>query len=131
MISDAALSLDPGPDVHPADVVAALRKRGTSLAQVARKHGYHPNGLSMVFSQFWPNAEWLISLELSRPDQPVRPWELWPSRWVRDGRGRMVPKQGQVTGRITPLLPRDRKQRPADRRHGRDRRGTRRLGTTE
>lgn len=49
------------PDWHPADIIAALRKQGTTLAAVSRKAGLSSSTLANALSRPWPKGEWLIA----------------------------------------------------------------------
>ena len=64
------------PDWHPADVIAALKKRGTTLAAVSRGAGLSSSTLANALSRPWPKGEWLIADALN-----VHPSEIWPSRY--------------------------------------------------
>lgn len=62
-------------DWHPADVVAALRKQGTSLRQVAIANGYtHIQG---VLTRPWWVVEQLVASTLGVPAESI-----WPSRYA-------------------------------------------------
>jgi Ner family transcriptional regulator len=62
-------------DWHPADVVAALRKRGTSLRKVAMENGYtHIQG---VLTRPWWVVEQLVASTLGVPAESI-----WPSRYA-------------------------------------------------
>ncbi|ANS40880.1 MULTISPECIES: helix-turn-helix domain-containing protein [Serratia] len=63
-------------DWHPADIIAALRKKGTTLAAVSRKAGLSSSTLANALSRPWPKGEWLIAEALD-----VHPAEIWPSRY--------------------------------------------------
>ncbi|MRT58538.1 transcriptional regulator [Enterobacteriaceae bacterium RIT693] len=63
-------------DWHPADIIAALRKKGTSLAAVSRKAGLASSTLANVLTRHWPKGERLIAEELG-----VGPEQIWPSRY--------------------------------------------------
>jgi len=68
-------------DWHPADVVAALRKRGTSLRQIAIANGYsHIQG---VLTRPWLAVEQLVAQQLG-----TNPETIWPSRYA-DGVSRV------------------------------------------
>ena len=64
------------PDWHPADIMAALRKRGTSLAAVSRRAGLASSTLANAICRHWPKGERLIAEELG-----VAPEQIWPSRY--------------------------------------------------
>ena len=61
-------------DMHPADVIAALHKRGTSLRKIAQENGY--SHIQRVLTSPWLAAEQLVAKALD-----TRPEALWPSRY--------------------------------------------------
>jgi len=63
-------------DWHPADIIAGLRKRGTTLAAVSRKEGLASSTLANALKKRWPKGEKLIAQALGVP-----PAEIWPSRY--------------------------------------------------
>ncbi|MFP1903853.1 helix-turn-helix domain-containing protein [Lonsdalea quercina] len=63
-------------DWHPADIIAALKKRGTSLAAVSRNAGLVSSTLANALTKHWPKGERLIAEALQ-----VSPAEIWPSRY--------------------------------------------------
>jgi Ner family transcriptional regulator len=63
-------------DWHPADIIAGLRKRGTTLAAVSRKEGLASSTLANALKKRWPKGEKLIAQALG-----VSPAEIWPSRY--------------------------------------------------
>lgn len=63
-------------DWHPADIIAALRKRGTTMAAVSRAAGLSSSTLANALSRPWPKGEWLIANTLD-----IHPSEIWPSRY--------------------------------------------------
>lgn len=63
-------------DWHPADVLAALKKRGLSLAGLSVAHGYHPTAAGKALKQPWPAVEVLIAEAIGLP-----PWRIWPGRY--------------------------------------------------
>lgn len=63
-------------DWHPADIVAALRKKGTSMAAESRKAGLSSSTLANTLSRPWPKGERIIAAALG-----VEPWVIWPSRY--------------------------------------------------
>ncbi len=66
----------PAHDWHPADVLAALKKRGKTLSGVSIAHGYHPTAAGKALKQSWPAMEALIAREIG-----VDPAAIWPSRY--------------------------------------------------
>ncbi|ACT11609.1 helix-turn-helix domain-containing protein [Pectobacterium aroidearum] len=63
-------------DWHPADIIAALRKKNTTLAAVSRAAGLSSSTLANALSRPWPKGEWLIADALN-----IHPSEIWPSRY--------------------------------------------------
>ncbi|ASJ30328.1 helix-turn-helix transcriptional regulator [Escherichia coli] len=63
-------------DWHPADIIAGLKKKGTSLAAVSRKAGLSSSTLANALMRHWPKGERLIAEELD-----VAPEQIWPSRY--------------------------------------------------
>ena len=70
-------------DWHPADVLAALKKRGQSLAGLSVANGYHPTAAGKALKQPWPAMERLIATAIG-----VTPQHIWPSRYGLDGNPR-------------------------------------------
>ena len=64
-------------DWHPADIIAALHKRGTSMAKLSREAGLASSTLANALSRPWPKGEWLIAIALE-----IHPSEIWPSRYL-------------------------------------------------
>ena len=64
------------PDWHSADIIAALKKRGTSLSAVSRKAGLASSTLANVLTRRWPKGERLIAEALG-----TAPEQIWPSRY--------------------------------------------------
>lgn len=63
-------------DWHPADIKAALEKRGWSLRRLAAHHGYSPSMVIHALHKPYPNAERLIAAALD-----LTPEAIWPSRY--------------------------------------------------
>ncbi|WP_254774741.1 helix-turn-helix domain-containing protein [Polaromonas sp. YR568] len=82
-------------DMHPADVIAALRKRGTSLRRIAIENGY--SHIQRVLTSPWLAAEQLVARALDK-----RPQDVWPSRYVNPDDRWLAFKQ---TRRITVTNP--------------------------
>ncbi|ENZ8051250.1 TPA: helix-turn-helix domain-containing protein [Klebsiella pneumoniae] len=66
------------PDWHSADIIAALKKRGTSLSAVSRKSGLASSTLANALNRRWPKGERLIAEALG-----IAPEQIWPSRYLR------------------------------------------------
>lgn len=80
------MTSDPSDDVsdwHPADVLAALKKRGLSLAGLSIAHGYHPTAAGKALKRPWPALEAIIARELG-----LAPQRIWPSRYDAEGQPR-------------------------------------------
>jgi Ner family transcriptional regulator len=63
-------------DWHPADIIAALRKKGTSLAAVSRAAGLSSSTLANALTRPWAKGEMLISKAIGVPAESI-----WPSRY--------------------------------------------------
>jgi Ner family transcriptional regulator len=70
----------PHTDWHPADVLAALKKRGHSLAGLSVANGYHPTAAGKALKRPWPAVEAIIAAALG-----LSPALIWPSRYDGDG----------------------------------------------
>ncbi len=69
-------------DWHPADVLAALKKRGKTLAGLSTQHGYHPTAAGKALKRRWPAMETIIAEALD-----LAPADIWPSRYSGEKRG--------------------------------------------
>lgn len=68
-------------DWHPADVKAALNKRGITLASIAEAYGLTSSStLSSTFTRSYPLNEKRIADAIG-----VHPKVIWPSRYNADG----------------------------------------------
>ena len=67
-------------DWHQADIIAALRKKGTSLAALSRAAGLSSSTLANALTRPWPKGEYLIAEGVG-----VHPSVIWPSRYFKDG----------------------------------------------
>ena len=63
-------------DWHPADIIAALKKRGTSLTAVSHNAGLASSTLTNALNRRWPKGERLIAEALG-----IAPEQIWPSRY--------------------------------------------------
>lgn len=68
------------PDWHRADVIAAFKRRGTSITRVARELGMNDSYLMQALNKPYPKAERLLAAYLN-----LTPQEIWPSRYHADG----------------------------------------------
>ncbi|GKX44012.1 transcriptional regulator [Pectobacterium carotovorum subsp. carotovorum] len=64
-------------DWHPADIIAGLRKKGTTLAAVSRAAGLASSTLANALTRHWPKGERLIAEAMEK-----KPEEIWPSRYL-------------------------------------------------
>ncbi|CAI0943615.1 helix-turn-helix transcriptional regulator [Serratia ficaria] len=78
-------------DWHPADIIAALRKKGTTLAAVSRRAGLSSSTLANALSRPWPKGEWLIAEELA-----IHPSEIWPSRYYDPHSDRLLDRKARI-----------------------------------
>ena len=68
-------------DWHPADIKAALEKKGWTLRALAEHHGIKgSSSLSHTFKRSFPLNERRIAEAIG-----VRPQDIWPSRYYEDG----------------------------------------------
>ena len=87
---------------HWADVKAALAKRNTNLAQLARQHDYSRTALNRVPFQYWPRAQQIIADAIGELPQAI-----WPDRYdasgapisQRDRSTQICARQGQKRAR--------------------------------
>jgi len=67
-------------DWHRADIVAAVKKRGTTLSAIARQAGLSPSTIRNALERPWPKGERLIAEAIG-----VQPSVIWPSRYQLRG----------------------------------------------
>lgn len=68
-------------DWHPADIKAALEKKGWTLRALAEHHGIKgSSSLSHTFERSFPLNEKRIADAIG-----VTPQEIWPTRYFEDG----------------------------------------------
>ena len=68
-------------DTHPADIKAALAKRGLTLADLSRAAVYCDRAAGVALGKPWPAVERIIAAALAR-----RPQDIWPSRYDATGK---------------------------------------------
>ncbi|WP_413483199.1 helix-turn-helix domain-containing protein [Morganella psychrotolerans] len=61
---------------HRADILAAIKKKGATLAQLSRENGLHERTLYNALERHWPKGERIISEFLDIP-----PHIIWPERY--------------------------------------------------
>lgn len=84
-------------DWHKADIIAAVRKTGTSLRAMSRKNGLAHTAIGNALHIPAPKYERMIAERLN-----MTPQQIWPSRYHDDG----SPKSGRGErgrGRHKPL----------------------------
>lgn len=86
----------PADDWHPADVVAALRKKGKSLRQLAAANGY--KHIDTVLHKPWLAGEQIVAKALG-----LKPQEIWPTRYI-DPAARK--RAFQLTRKVKVTMPR-------------------------
>lgn len=62
---------------HPADIIAALKKRGTSLARISREAGLSSSTLANALHRPWPKGEFIIAQAIG-----LSPKIIWPDRYT-------------------------------------------------
>ncbi|MDL4445091.1 helix-turn-helix domain-containing protein [Klebsiella michiganensis] len=63
-------------DWHRADIIAELRKKGTSLASLSRNAGLNARTLNNALDRRYPKGERIIASAIG-----VEPAVIWPSRY--------------------------------------------------
>lgn len=58
-------------DWHPADIIAGLRKKGTSMAAESRRNGLSSSTLANALTRPWPKGELIIAKALG-----TEPWVI-------------------------------------------------------
>jgi Ner family transcriptional regulator len=69
-------------------VLAALKKRGRTLAGLSVAHGYHPTAAGKALKRPWPAMEAIIAREIG-----LAPHLIWPSRYDERGEPRVRPRR--------------------------------------
>ncbi|HEN3658795.1 TPA: helix-turn-helix domain-containing protein [Yersinia enterocolitica] len=68
-------------DWHPADIIAALKKQGTTLSELSRQSGYASSTLANALIRPWTRGEQIIAAALNTP-----PEQIWASRYFNKRR---------------------------------------------
>ena len=63
-------------NMHRADIIAAIRKRGKTLTQLSVEAGLHPRTLGNALERKYPKGEKIIADFIGVPVQ-----EIWPERY--------------------------------------------------
>lgn len=69
-------------DWHRADILAAIKKRGGSLAQLSRENGLHERTLYNALERHWPKGEKIIADYIGETA-----YRIWPARYKKDNLG--------------------------------------------
>lgn len=77
-------------DWHPADIIAALRKKGTSMAALSRQAGLCSTTLANALARPWPKGELIIAEAIG-----ISPAEIWPSRYYAEN-GELINRQARI-----------------------------------
>ena len=64
-------------DWHHADIIAALKKKGTTLSELSRRSGFSSSTLGNTLVRPWTKGEFIIAKALD-----LDPAEIWPSRYI-------------------------------------------------
>ncbi|MFQ2622963.1 helix-turn-helix domain-containing protein [Aeromonas dhakensis] len=62
---------------HRADILAAIKKKGGTLAQLSRDNGLHERTLYNALERHWPKGEQIIADYIG-----VATHTIWPERYV-------------------------------------------------
>lgn len=65
---------------HPADIIAAVRKRGTTLQRLSRENGFSVFTMNKAVRQCFPACHDIIADVIGTPRQSI-----WPQFYDRDG----------------------------------------------
>ncbi|HCR3323865.1 MULTISPECIES: helix-turn-helix domain-containing protein [Citrobacter] len=65
---------------HKADIIAALHKKGMSLAALSREAGLSSSTLGNALERPWPKGEIIIAKAIGIP-----PEVIWPERYYKGG----------------------------------------------
>ncbi len=72
-------------DWHSADIIAALRKNGLTLAALSREAGLSSSTLANTLVRPWPKGELIIANRLG-----LNPEDIWPNRYFDWARQRPI-----------------------------------------
>ncbi|NIL23917.1 transcriptional regulator [Yersinia mollaretii] len=86
------------PDWHPSDIIAAIRKKGSTLSAVSRKSGLSSSTLANTLTRPWPKGEYIIADFLS-----MHPSEIWPSRYYDNLSGERIDRKVRIRNKSTIL----------------------------
>ncbi|WP_145589803.1 helix-turn-helix domain-containing protein [Yersinia rochesterensis] len=83
-------------DWHPADIIAAIRKKGSSLSAVSRNSGLSSSTLTNALTRPWPKGEYIIADFLD-----VHPSEIWPTRYYDPYSGEKINREARIRKKIS------------------------------
>lgn len=64
-------------DWHSAEIIAALKMRGTNMSALSRANGYSRYALRNALYRPYPKAEKIIASAIG-----IAPERIWPSRYI-------------------------------------------------
>lgn len=73
---------------HPADIMAAVRKRGSSLRRLGVDHGFNPDTFRKALTKQMPGAHQVISRFIGIPVH-----QLWPQFYGPSGEKRFPARE--------------------------------------
>ncbi|MDD2870116.1 helix-turn-helix transcriptional regulator [Neomegalonema sp.] len=65
---------------HPEEIKAAIRMRGSNMAELSRQHGYGASAVRQALRRPYPAMERIVADHLG-----VAPEAIWPDRYDPDG----------------------------------------------
>lgn len=74
------MAAEPKKDWPPAQIVAAVRMKGTNLRQLSIKNSYCESAGRVALQKPWPKVERIIADCIG-----VAPHEIWPTRYDAQG----------------------------------------------
>lgn len=77
---------------HPQDVIAEIRKSGTTLAALSRENGFKDRSLRTALSKRWPRGNAIIASHLG-----VSRHQIWPDWYGLDDE--LLPLRKRMPGR--------------------------------
>lgn len=78
-------------DWHPADIVAEVRKKGSTLSAISRCSGLSSSTLINALSRPWPKGEYIIADFLK-----IHPSEIWPTRYYDKHTGELINRRIRI-----------------------------------
>ena len=82
-------------DWHPADIIAAIRKKGSTLSAVSRSSGLSSSTLTNALTRPWPKGEYIIADFLD-----IHPSEIWPTRYYDQNSGEKINREAKIRKKI-------------------------------